>query len=69
MIIDDNYTLYDNNVFTLEEVIEQLSSNSIQIEYTYKTKSNSIKPGDYMQICEEKNKIAKQFPLVIYFPK
>lgn len=69
LIIDDEYRLYDNEAFFFEEKLEQLSSNTIQIQYNYRTKSNYIKAADYKKICEQKNTIAKRFPLVIYFPK
>jgi hypothetical protein len=69
MLIDDDFKSYDNNAFYYEEKIEQLSSNSLQIEYKYRTKMNYIKAVDYKKICEQKNAIAKRFPTVIYFSK
>lgn len=69
LLIDDTYKLYDNEAFFFEEKIEQMSSNTIQIQYNYKTKSNYIKASDYKKICEQKNSIAKRLPLVMYFPK
>ena len=69
MLIDDDYKSYDNEAFYYEEKIEQLSSNSFQIDYKYRTKSKYIKAGDYQKICEQKNTIAKRFPMAIYFLK
>jgi hypothetical protein len=69
MLIDDDYKTYDNEAFYYEEKVEQLSSNSFQIEYKYRTKVNYIKAADYKKICEQKNTIAKKLPTAIYFPK
>jgi hypothetical protein len=69
MLIDDDYKSYDNETFTYEEKVEQLSSNSFQIEYKYSTKVNYIKSVDYKKICDQKNAIAKRFPTIIYFSK
>jgi len=69
LLIHDRFTKQDNEAFYFDEKIEQLSSNSFQVSYSYKTKSQSIKVDDYEKICEEKNKIAKNLPIVIYFNK
>ena len=69
MFIQDKYTKHDNEAFYFDEKIEQLTSNSFQVSYCYKTKSASIKVGDYEKICEEKNKINKSLPIVIFFNK
>jgi len=69
LLIDDAYKLYENEAFFFEEKLEQISSNTIQIQYNYRTKSNHIKAGDYKKICEQKNTIAKRLPLIICFPK
>lgn len=69
MLIDDSYNSFDNEAFYYEEQVEQLSSNSFQIEYKYRTKSNTIKASDFKKICDQKNTIAKKFPTVIYFSK
>jgi hypothetical protein len=69
LLIHDRFIKQDNEAFYFDEKIEQLSSNSFQVSYTYKTKSPSIKVDDYVKICEEKNKIAKNLPIVIYFNK
>jgi len=65
----DKYTKYENESFSFDEQIEQLSSNSFQVIYGYKTKSQIIKAGDYEKICEEKSKIARTLPIIIYFNK
>lgn len=69
VMIDDSYQLYDNEAFYYEENVEQLSSNSFQIHYKYRTKTDYIKAGDYKKMCEQKNTISKKLPTVIYFPK
>lgn len=69
LLIHDRYVKYDNVAFYFDEKIEQLSSNSFQICYSYRTKTKSIKVEDYEKICEEKNKIAKNLPTIIYFNK
>jgi hypothetical protein len=69
LLIHDRFIKQDNEAFYFDEKIEQLSSNSFQVCYSYRTKSQSIKVDDYEKICEEKNKIAKNLPIVIYFNK
>ncbi len=69
ILVDDEYDLYDNKAFTYQEKIEQLGSNSIQIEYILRSKSNYIKASDYMEMCEQKNEILKGFPYAFYFLK
>ena len=69
LLIQDGFIKHDNAAFYFDEKIEQLSSNSFQVSYSYKTKSQSIKVDDYEKICEEKNKIAKNLPIVIFFNK
>lgn len=69
ILVDDDYDIFDNQAFTYEERIEQLSSNSVQINYKLKTKSNFIKACDYKEMCEQKNSIIKGFPVVFYFYK
>jgi len=69
ILIDDEYDLFDNQAFTYEEKTEQLSSNSIQINYKLKTKSSYIKADDFKEMCEQTNTIVKGFPIIFYFPK
>jgi hypothetical protein len=69
LFIHDRFTKYDNEAFYFDEKIEQLSSNSFRVSYSYKTKSKSIKADDYEKICEEKNKITKNLPIIIFFNK
>ncbi len=69
LLIQDRYIKQDNDAFYFDEKIEQLSSNSFQVTYNYKTKVPSINVGDYEKICEERNKIAKNLPIIIYFNK
>ena len=69
MFIPDKYVKFDNAAFYFDEKIEQLSSNSFKVKYTYKTKSKFIKADDYEKFCEEKNKIGKNLPIIIYFNK
>jgi hypothetical protein len=69
MLINDDYNLYDNKAFYYEEKVEQLSSNSFQIDYKFRTKTNHIQAGEYQEICDQKNTIAKRFPKIIYFSK
>lgn len=69
IFIIDDYDMFENAAFVYEEKVEQLSSNSFQIEYNLKTKSNCINKKDYKEMCNQKNTIIKEFPLVIYFLK
>lgn len=69
MLIYDKYTKYDNEAFFFDEKIEQISANSFQVSYNYKTKAKTIKAENYKKICEEKNSIAKNLPILIYFNK
>jgi len=69
LLIPDRYVKQENEAFYFDEKIEQLTSNSFQISYSYKTKSQSIEVDDYEKFCEEKNKIAKNLPVIIYFNK
>ena len=69
LVIYDDYDIFDNKAFVYEEKVEQLSSNSFQINYRYRTKSNYIKAKDYKEICEQQNNIAKELPVIIYFLK
>lgn len=69
ILIFDDYDEFDNKAFFYQEKVEQLSSNSFQIEYCLRTKSNCLKAADYKEMCEQKNTIAKGLPVVIYFSK
>ncbi len=69
LFVYDKYTKYENSAFFFDEKTEQLSSNSLQITYNFSTKTPSIKAENYRSITEEKNKIIKNIPLVIYFNK
>jgi hypothetical protein len=69
ILIEDEYDVLDNQGFTYEEKTEQLSSNSIMINYKLKTKSNFIKAEDYKEMCEQTNAIINGFPIVFYFSK
>lgn len=69
LLIDDYFKTYDNEAFYFEEKIDQLNSHSLQIDYSFHTKKNSIKATAYKEVCEQKNEIVKKLPLVIYFPK
>jgi len=69
ILIDDEYDILDNQGFTYEEITEQISSNSIQINYKLKSKSNFILAKDYKKMCEHTNTIINGFPIVFYFSK
>lgn len=69
ILIQDDYDLYDNVGFTFEEKTEQLNSRTLQIDYILKTKTYAVKAADYKKVCEQKNKITKSLPVVIYFSK
>jgi hypothetical protein len=69
LVIMDRFNKQENEAFYFDEKIEQISSNSFQVTYTYKTKSPSIKADDFEKICEEKNKIVKNLPITIFFNK
>ncbi len=69
LLVHDRYSKNDNDAFYFDEKIEQVSSNSFRVTYRYRTKSPSIKVDVYEKICAEKNEIAKNLPIVIYFNK
>ena len=69
ILIEDEYDLFDNEAFIYEEILEQLSSNSIQINYKLRTKSKAISSADYKKMCEHTNTIVNGFPVVFYFAK
>lgn len=69
ILIDDDTDTFDNESFYYEEKFEQISSNSLQIDYVFRTKTNHIKAEKYPDICNMKNMISKDLPVVIYFPK
>lgn len=69
ILVYDNYIKYDNEAFFYDEKIEQLSAKSLQITYHFKTKASFIKAAYFEKICDERNKIAKNLPIVIYFNK
>ncbi|MFA6402445.1 MAG: DUF3857 domain-containing protein [Salinivirgaceae bacterium] len=68
LISDDNRTI-ENEAFYFKQKFEQLSSNSFQIDYTYRAKTNYIKADKYKEICNQKNAISKSLPVIIYFNK
>jgi transglutaminase-like putative cysteine protease len=69
MLITDSYKKEENEAFYYDERTEQLSKSSFQVTYKFNTKKTFIKAGDYEKICEQKNKIVKVLPIVIYFRK
>ncbi|MBE0648890.1 MAG: DUF3857 domain-containing protein [Bacteroidales bacterium] len=68
LILDDMKT-FDNEAFHIEEKIEQISSNSMQIDYSFITKTKAIKAENYKDICKQQDKIAKSLPVIIFFSK
>lgn len=69
MLMDDIFLTSDNEAFHFAEKLEQINSHSFQIDYSLTTKRNSIGSADFKEVCEKKNELVKQLPLVIYFPK
>ena len=69
MFIGDTYEEYDNQAFFYNKKIEQLNSNSFQIDYSFQIKSNYIKADEYKEVCEQINTIVESLPIVIYFQK
>ena len=69
ILFQDDTDIFDNEVFYFEEKIEQLSSNSLQIDYSLKTKAKYIKAENYKGICDQMKIITKGLPLIIYFYK
>lgn len=69
MIIFDNYKKIDNEAFFYDERIEQLDPNSFRISYKFYMKKPSVQPDVFEKICEQKNKLTKELPVVIYFKK
>lgn len=69
LMVNDDYEEYDNEAFCFRKKIEQLSSNTIRLDYSFNLKSRYIMAADYKKICEQKNSIANNLPLIIYFVK
>ena len=69
LLIQDDIDIFDNEAFYFEEKFEQLSSNSLQIDYSFRTKTKYIKAENYKDICDQKSTIAKSLPVIIYFYK
>jgi phenolic acid decarboxylase len=70
MFIDDeNKVLLDNDFFYLKEELQQLSTNSLRIDYTYKVKKKFIGVEEFKNVCNEVNKVINKLPHVIYFEK
>lgn len=69
LLIMDDYKKYDNTAFSYEEKVEQISSNTVKLQYLLRTKSKYIKAEDYIEMCRQKNEIAEKLPVVFYFPK
>ncbi len=67
LIFNDQYEEYENEAFKITEAVEQLDGNSIKFNYTLDTKANYIKADRFKEICEFKQKIAKQLQTIIYF--
>jgi len=69
ILIYDDYDTFDNEAFFYEEKVEQTGKKTLQVDYTFRIKAKTIKASDYKRICDQKNSIAKDFPIIIYFPK
>jgi hypothetical protein len=69
MLIYDDYTMTDNEAFTYDQSLLQLSANSFSITYNYISKSKLLKASAYEEVCEERNKIYKSLPFIIYINK
>jgi transglutaminase-like putative cysteine protease len=69
VLVLDRYSQVENEAFYFDEKIEQIKSNSFQITYKYKVKVPSISAELYKKVCEDKNTIAKNLPIVIFFKK
>lgn len=69
MLVYDQYQSFDNEAFFFEKKIQQLSPTSFQIDYSFKTKAEFINVKEYKKVCEHVNQIAKDLPLILYFPK
>ena len=69
ILIVDDIDRFENEAFYYEEKIEQLSSNSLQIDYSFRTKTSSVSADKYKNMCKQKNEIALGLLIVIYFNK
>lgn len=69
ILVYDNFKQTDNKAFYFEEKMEQLTSRSLQIDYSFRTKTNCIKAADYKEICKQNNEIVAKLPIVIFFQK
>ena len=67
LFIEDKSFVTDNESFYYKERVEQLSPKKVKVEYFYNTKSKLIKPEDYVEVCEKKNEIVHNTPIVFYF--
>ncbi len=69
ILIQDDLDIFDNEAFHFEEKVEQIDSNSLQIDYSFHTKKKSVKAEEYLDICKQRSAIAKELPVIIYFYK
>ncbi|MFK5855578.1 MAG: DUF3857 domain-containing protein [Bacteroidota bacterium] len=67
ILIQDDIDIFENEAFRYEEKVEQISSNSLQIDYHLTTKKKSIKAENYKDICEQMKSIADELALIIFF--
>lgn len=69
IFIGSTYRLNENDVFYFEEKTDQISAKSIQVNYEYRLKKQTISSDDFVKICEAYNEIVKGLPFTVYFPK
>lgn len=69
VLISDDYKSFESKAFFYDEKIEQLSSKSFQVDYTFRVKTKVITPSEYKEVYDQKTKIMKGLPIVIYFLK
>jgi hypothetical protein len=69
LLMDDDIDIYDNEVFYLSEKYKQISSNSLQIDYEFRSKTDHVSAAKYLDICEAVNSIATKLQMMIYFKK
>ncbi len=69
ILIIDDYKKFDNPAFLYEEKTEQLSRNTVKLQYLLKTKKKAIPASEFVEMCRQKNEIADKFVVAFYFNK
>lgn len=65
--IDDKETVYDNEGFYFKKKVKLKDKNQLDFQYEFKTKVEEISAEDYVQLCDDMNKLVTDLPSQIYY--